>query len=86
MFASQTEKDMLADRYYRLCDKQRLITMPYHKRCMGKREERYKKMQRGTSGQAGTTEKSFFTRLWMYECAHRIKLTFHFLLREIGET
>lgn len=43
MFASQTEKDMLADRYYRFCDKQCLITMPYHKRCMGKREERYKK-------------------------------------------
>ncbi len=29
MFASQTEKDMLADIYHRFYDKQHLITMPY---------------------------------------------------------
>lgn len=36
MFASQTEKYMLEDRYYRFCDKQRLITMPYAQEVYGK--------------------------------------------------
>ncbi len=35
MFASQTEKDMSADTYYRFCDKQRLITVPYAQEVYG---------------------------------------------------
>jgi len=92
MFASQTEKYMLEDWYYRFCDKQRLITMPLHRRCIGNCEGRYEKnicqilpeVGKKWAGRYGC-EKLFHMHTgsnW-----HFIFFLFFFLReREIGET